>query len=216
MWVTNTLPLYNCTEGSPSPCRQSHVVRFPGGRVKSIEMYPYTRSTRSQTLTVVQHTIFDVQASKRLFYTCNSVVLFNIIIIIAVGVSAHAVVGSLAWIRMRRATCTRWARWSLEDVLNMPEQFDSRSQPLSLSVSEISKTNNKLVPTQITNAKWSLMKNDNKRQVKVRRKYFLSPSLIKQSLLGRLCLGVHFDVCHICWDCTCAMLSRPECRNGLN
>ena len=97
MWVTNTLPLYNCTEESLSPCRQSHVVRFPGGRVKSIEMYPYTRSTWSQTLTFVQHTVFDVQASKRLFYTCNTVVLFNnVIIIIAVGVSAHAVAGSLA------------------------------------------------------------------------------------------------------------------------
>ena len=59
--------------------------------MRSIEMYPYTRSTWSQTLTVVQHTVFDVQASKRLFYTCNTVVLFNIIIIIAVGVSAHAV-----------------------------------------------------------------------------------------------------------------------------
>ena len=96
MWVTNTLPLYNCTDGSHSPCRQSHVVRFPGGRVKSIEMYPYTRSIWSQTLTVVQHTVFDVQASKRLFYTCITVVLFNIIIIIAVGVSVHAVAGSLA------------------------------------------------------------------------------------------------------------------------
>ena len=64
--------------------------------MKSIEMYPYTRSTWSQTLTVVQHTVFDVQASKRLFYTCNAVVLFNIIIIIAVGVSAHVVAGSLA------------------------------------------------------------------------------------------------------------------------
>ena len=64
--------------------------------MKSIEMYPYTRSTWSQTLTVVQHTVFDVQASKRLFYTCNAVVLFNIIIIIAVGVSAYAVAGSLA------------------------------------------------------------------------------------------------------------------------
>ena len=64
--------------------------------MKSIEMYPYTRSTWSQTLTVVQHTVFDVQASKRLFYTCNTVVLFNIIIIIAVGVSALAVAGSLA------------------------------------------------------------------------------------------------------------------------
>ena len=28
-------------------------------------------------------------------------------IIIAVGVSAHAVAGSLAWIHMRHATCTR-------------------------------------------------------------------------------------------------------------
>ena len=96
MWVTKTLPLYNRMEGSPSPCRQSYVVRFPGGRVKSIEIYPYTRSTWSQTLTVVQHTFFDVQASKRHFYTCNTVVLFNIIIIIAVGASAHAVAGSLA------------------------------------------------------------------------------------------------------------------------
>ena len=72
-------------------------------------MYPYTRSTWSQTLTVLQNTVFDVQASKRLFYTCNIEVLFkiNIIIIISVGVSAHAVAGSLAWIRMRHATCTR-------------------------------------------------------------------------------------------------------------
>ena len=95
MWATYTLPLYNCTEVSPSSCRQSHVVRFPCGRVKSIEMYPYTRSTWSLTLTVVQHTVIDVQASKRLFYTYNTVVLFNIIIIIiiAVGVSAHAVEG---------------------------------------------------------------------------------------------------------------------------
>ena len=96
MWATNTLPLYNCTEGSPSLCRQSHVVRHTCGRVKSIEMYPYTRSTWSQTLTAVQHTVFDVQTSKRLFHTCNTVVLFNIIIIIAVGVSDRAVAGSLA------------------------------------------------------------------------------------------------------------------------
>ena len=72
--------------------------------MKSIEMY--TISTWSQTLTVVQHTVFDVQAAWRLFYTYNTVVLFNIIIIIAVGVSAHSVAGSLAWIRMRHATCT--------------------------------------------------------------------------------------------------------------
>ena len=72
-------------------------------------MYPYTRSTWSQTLTVLQNAVFDVQTSKRLFYTCNTVVFFNItiIIIIAVGVSAQAVAGSLAWIRMRHATYTR-------------------------------------------------------------------------------------------------------------
>ena len=70
-------------------------------------MYHYTKSTLSQTLTVVQHTVFDVQASSRLFYTYNTVVLFNIIIIIAVGVSAHAVAGSLAWIHIRHATYTR-------------------------------------------------------------------------------------------------------------
>ena len=64
--------------------------------MKSIEKYLYSRSTWSQTLTVVQHTAFNVQASKRLFYTCNTVVLFNINIIIAVGVSAHAVAGLLA------------------------------------------------------------------------------------------------------------------------
>ena len=65
--------------------------------MKRIEMYPYTRSTWSQTLTVVQHTVFDVQASKLPFNTYNTLVLFSIIIIIAVGVSAHAVAGSLAW-----------------------------------------------------------------------------------------------------------------------
>ena len=72
-------------------------------------MFPYTRYTWSQTLMVVQHTVFDVQTSKRLFYTYNTLVLFNIIIIIiiAMGQSAHAVASSLAWIRMLPATCTR-------------------------------------------------------------------------------------------------------------
>ena len=48
-------------------------------------------------------------AYKRLFYKDNTVVLFNIIIIIiiAVNVSAQAVAGSLMLIRMRHATCTR-------------------------------------------------------------------------------------------------------------
>ena len=74
--------------------------------MKSIEMYPYTRTTWSQTLTVVPHPVYDVQDSKRPFYTYNTEVLFNIIIIIPVDVSAHAVAGSLAWIRMRHATLT--------------------------------------------------------------------------------------------------------------
>ena len=130
MWATNTLPLCNCTEGSPSHCRQSHVVRFPCRRVKSIEMHPYTRSTWSQTLTVVPHPVFDVQGSKRLFYTYNTVVLFNIIIIIAVGVSAHAVAGSLAWIRMRHAhalvehlSAQRWSRACQRNLIHAHSPF---------------------------------------------------------------------------------------------
>ena len=81
MWAINTLLLYNCTEKSTSPFRQSHVVNFPRGRVKGIEMYHYTKSTLSQTLTVIQHTVFDLQASKRLFYTFT-VVLLNILLLL--------------------------------------------------------------------------------------------------------------------------------------
>ena len=39
---------------------------------------------------------------------------------------------------------------------------------------------------------------------------------MKQSLLCNWSLGVHVDVCHVRWDCTCAMLSRLVCRNGLH
>ena len=73
---------------------------------------------------VVQNTVFDVQASKRLFYTYNTVVLLNIIIIIAVSVSTNIVKGSLVWIRMRHTTCKCRVRRSVEEILNMPEQFD--------------------------------------------------------------------------------------------
>ena len=62
MGAINTLPLYNCTEGSLSPFRQSRVVRFPCGREESMAMYHYTKSTRSQSLTVVERTISDVRA----------------------------------------------------------------------------------------------------------------------------------------------------------
>ena len=34
--------------------------------------------------------------------------------------------------------------------------------------------------------------------------------------MGRWSLGVHVHVCHVRWDCTCAMLSRLVCRNGLH
>ena len=39
---------------------------------------------------------------------------------------------------------------------------------------------------------------------------------MKQSLLGSWSLGVHVQVCHVRWDCTCAMLLRLVCRNGLH
>ena len=77
MWAIGTLPLYKCTERSPSLFWQSHVVRFPCEREKSIEMYHDTKSTRLQSLMVVQHTVSDLQASKRLFHTRHTVVLYS-------------------------------------------------------------------------------------------------------------------------------------------
>ena len=58
----NTLPLYNCTEGSPSTFQQARVVRYPCGREENMAMYHYTKSTRSQSLTVVERTISDLRA----------------------------------------------------------------------------------------------------------------------------------------------------------
>ena len=60
--------------------------------------------------------------------------------------------------------------------------------------------------------RWS----DNREQEKVRSNSSLRPSLIKQSLPGSWSLAVHVHVCHVRWDCTCAMLSRLVCRNGLH
>ena len=60
------------------------------------------------------------------------------------------------------------------------------------------------------------MWSDNIGQIKVRRNSSVSPSLIIQSLLGSWSLGVRVYVCHVRWDCTCAMLSRLICRNGLH
>ena len=61
---------------------------------------------------------FRCKSTQASFYTYNRVVLFNIIIIIAVGMFPDDVVGSLAWKHMRHAKCTRLARWSVEDVLS--------------------------------------------------------------------------------------------------
>ena len=52
--------------------------------------------------------------------------------------------------------------------------------------------------------------------MKVRRNCSVSPSLIKQSLLGSWSLCVHVHVCYVCLDCTCAMLSWLVCRNVLH
>ena len=62
MGAINTLPLYKCTEGFPSPLRQSRVVRFPCGRDENMAMYHYTKSARSHSLTDVERTIFDLRA----------------------------------------------------------------------------------------------------------------------------------------------------------
>ena len=62
MGAINTLPLYNCTEESPTPFRQSRVVRFPCGREENMAMFHYTKSTRSQSLTVVERNISDLRA----------------------------------------------------------------------------------------------------------------------------------------------------------
>ena len=50
----------------------------------------------------------------------------------------------------------------------------------------------------------------------MRRNSSVSPSLIKQSLLGIWSLGVYVHVCHVRWHCTCAMLSWLVCRNRLD
>ena len=71
---TSTVQVYREV---PLPFLASHVIRFPCVREKIIEMYNYTKSTRSQSLTVVQHTVSDLQASKRFFRTYNTVVLYS-------------------------------------------------------------------------------------------------------------------------------------------
>ena len=60
------------------------------------------------------------------------------------------------------------------------------------------------------------MWSDNRGQEKVRRNSSVRFSLIKQSFLVSWSLGVHVHVCHVRWDCTCVILSRLVCRNGLH
>ena len=50
----------------------------------------------------------------------------------------------------------------------------------------------------------------------MRRYSYVRTTFIKQSFLGSWSLGVHVHVCHVRWDCTCAMLSRLVCWNGLH
>ena len=63
MGAINALLPYNCTKRSPpSHFRQLHVVRFPCGREKKMGTYGYTKWTCSQSLTVLESTISDLQA----------------------------------------------------------------------------------------------------------------------------------------------------------
>ena len=77
MRAINSLPLHNCTDGFSSPFRQSRVVRFPCELEENMAMYHYTKSTRSQSLTVVERTISDLEPKSASFYTCNTVVLYT-------------------------------------------------------------------------------------------------------------------------------------------
>ena len=57
---TSTIQLYE--EVSPSLFRQLHVVRFPCGRERNMGTYGYTKWTCSQSLTVLERIISDLQA----------------------------------------------------------------------------------------------------------------------------------------------------------
>ena len=57
---TSTIQLYE--EVPPSLFRQLHVARFPCGREKNMGTYSYTKWTCSQSMTVLERTISDLQA----------------------------------------------------------------------------------------------------------------------------------------------------------
>ena len=62
----------------------------------------------------------------------------------------------------------------------------------------------------------NLMWSDIRGQVKFRRNSSVRPSLIKQSFLGSWRLAVYVHLCHVRYDCTCAMLSRLVCWNWIH
>ena len=63
---TSTIQLYEVVPSSLF--RQLHVVRFPCGREKNVRTYGYTKWTCSQSLTVLELTISDLQAKKHLLF----------------------------------------------------------------------------------------------------------------------------------------------------
>ena len=99
-------------------------------------MYHYTESTWLQFFygrLAHRFRSTSLQASSLCILYCGYI---QYIIFIVVDVSVHAVACSLAKIHIRHSTCTHCACLSLEEVVSMPEQFDLRSQSLSLSICE--------------------------------------------------------------------------------
>ena len=127
MGASNALLTYNCTKRSPPHFSGSYMsFVFPCGLEKNMGTYGYTKWTCSQSLTVLERTISDLQTGKRLFYI-HVIPWYFSLHKINVGGSGHGAASSLAWTHMRQAPWTHWARRSLEEVLSIPEQFVSRS-----------------------------------------------------------------------------------------
>ena len=69
-------------------------------------MYGYTKWTCSQSLTVLEHTISDLQEEKRLF-SIHVIPWYFTVDSSNVGWSGHAAASSLVWTHMRHARCMR-------------------------------------------------------------------------------------------------------------
>ena len=100
---TSTIQLYE--EVTPSLFWQLHVVRFPCGREKNMGTYGYTKWTCSQSLTVLDRTISDLQGKKRLF-SIRVIPWYDTLDEINVGGSGHAATSSLVWTHMQHGRCT--------------------------------------------------------------------------------------------------------------